>query len=69
MFKIDCITKVNIKEDNPEWQEIPDHICQILIIGGFGSVKTNVLLNLKIKKPDIDKIYLYDKDPYEAKYQ
>ena len=41
----------------------------ILIIGGSGSGKTNVLLNLIENQPDIDKIYLYAKDPYEAKYQ
>ena len=49
------------------------HIFQIghteLIIGGSGSGKTNVLLNLIENQPDIDKIYLYAKDPYEAKYQ
>ena len=49
------------------------HILQmsyrILIIGGSGSGKTNVLLNLIEDQPDIDKIYLYAKDPYEAKYQ
>ena len=33
------------------------------------SGKTNVLLNLIENQPDIDKIYLYAKDPYEAKYQ
>ena len=31
--------------------------------------KTNVLLNLIENHPDIDKIYLYAKDPYGAKYQ
>ena len=31
--------------------------------------KTNALLNLINNQPDIDKIYLYAKDPYEAKYQ
>ena len=31
--------------------------------------KQNVLLNLINNQPDIDKIYLYAKDPYEAKYQ
>ena len=31
--------------------------------------KKNVLLNLIENKPDIDKIYLYAKDPYEGKYQ
>ena len=45
------------------------HIFQILIIGGSGSGKTNVLLNLIENQPDIDKIYLYAKDLYEAKYQ
>ena len=42
---------------------------RILIIGGSGSGKTNALLNLINKPPDFDKIYLYAKDPYEAKYQ
>ena len=40
-----------------------------MIIGGSGSGKINVLLNLIENQPDIDKIYLYAKDPYEAKYQ
>ena len=31
--------------------------------------KINVLLNLIENQPDIDKIYLYAKDPYETKYQ
>ena len=38
-------------------------------IKGSGSGKTNLLLNLIENQPDIDKIYLYAKDPYEAKYQ
>ena len=38
-------------------------------IGGVGSGKTNSLLNLINHQLDIDKIYLYVKDPYEAKYQ
>ena len=40
-----------------------------MIIGGSGFGKTNTLLNLISLQPDIDKIYLYAKDPYEAKYQ
>ena len=35
----------------------------------FWICKTNALLNLINNQPDIDKIYLYAKDPYEAKYQ
>ena len=41
----------------------------ILIIGGSGSGKTNSLFNLISQQPDIDKIYLYAKDLYQAKYQ
>ena len=51
------------------WPYIPNHPYRILIIGGSGSGKANVLLNLIENQPDIDKIYLYAKDPYEAKYQ
>ena len=55
---------------NPNWSYIPDHPYSILIIDGSGSGKTNVLLNLiKNQRPDIDKIYLYVKDPLESKYQ
>ena len=42
---------------------------KILIVGGSGLGNTNVLLNLIKNHPDIDKIYLYAKDTYEAKYQ
>ena len=40
-----------------------------LFIGGSGSGKTHVLLNLFNNQPDIYQIYLYEKDPYEKKYQ
>ena len=36
---------------------------------GLGSGKTNGSLNLINNQLDIDKIFLYAKDPYEAKYQ
>ena len=54
---------------NENWSYIPDHPHRILMIGGSASGKTNLLLNLIENQPDIDKIYLYAKDPYEAKYQ
>ena len=54
---------------NLKWPYIPDHPYRVLIIGGSGSGKTNALLNLINNQPDIDKIYLYAKDPYEPKYQ
>ena len=34
-----------------------------------GSGKTNAILNLINDHPDIDKRYLYAKDPYETKYR
>ena len=55
---------------NLDWPYIPDHSYRILIIGGLESGKTDVLLNLiKHQRPDIDKIYLYGKDPFESKDQ
>ena len=57
------------KEHNPKWSQIPDHLCRIFIIGGSGSGKKNSLFNLISQHPDIDKIHLYAKDPYETKYQ
>ena len=59
----------NKTEHNLKRPYIPDHSYRILIIGGSRSGKTNALLNLINNLPDIGKIYLYAKDPYEAKYQ
>ena len=69
MINLDDYTNENKAEHNPKWPYILDHPYQILIIGGSGSEKTNVLLNVINNQPDTDKIYLYVKDPYEAKYQ
>ena len=69
MFNFIVLQKKNIKEHNPNWSEIPDHLYQILIIGGSGSGKTNALRNLINDRPDIDKTYLHAKDPSQAKYQ
>ena len=57
------------KKHNFNWPYIPDHQYRILIIGGSEIGKTNALLNLISHQQDIDKIYLYAKDPYENKYQ
>ena len=69
MINFDDYTNENIIEHNPKWLYIPDHPYRILIIGCCGSGKTNALLNLINNQLDIDKIYLYAKDPYEKKYQ
>ena len=69
MINFDDYANENKAKPNLKQPYIPDHPYRILIIGGSGSGKTNALLNLINKQPDIDKIYLYAKDPYEAKYQ
>ena len=69
MINFDNYTNENKTNHNKNWLYIPDHPYRILIIGGSGSGKTNLLLNLIENQPDIDKIYLYAKDPYESKYQ
>ena len=68
MINFDDDIKEETKKRNPNWPQIPDHPYRILIIGS-GSGKTNSLFNLINQQPDTDKIYLYAKDPYEAKYQ
>ena len=69
MISFDDIVNENKTVHNKNWSYVPDHPYKILIIEGSGSGKTNALLNLIGNQPDIDKIYLYAKDPYEAKYQ
>ena len=69
MINFDNYTNENKIQHNKNWLYIPDHPCRILIIGGSGSAKTNLLLHLIENQPDIDKIYSFAKDPYESKYQ
>ena len=69
MINFDNYTNENKTKYNKNWPYIPDHSYRILLIGSSGSGKTNLLLNLIENQPDIDKIYLYAKDPYESKYQ
>ena len=69
MINFDEYTNENRINHNPNGPYIPDHSYRILTIGGSGSGKTNALLNLINNQPNIHKIYLYAKDPYEGKYQ
>ena len=59
----------NMKECNPYQPQIPYYPYKILITGGSGIVKTNSFFNLIDYQPNIDRIYLYAKDPLEAKHQ
>ena len=66
MFNMEPITNKNDKNDDKNWP------CKMLIIGQFGSGKTNALLSSIQKQNNnnpIDKIYLYAKDLSEPKYQ
>ena len=69
MINFDNYVSENRTEHNRNWPNTPDHPYRTLIIGGSRSGKTNLLLNLIENQPDIDKIYLYSKDPYEAIHQ
>ena len=68
MINLDDYDNENKTIHDKSWLYIPDHLYRILITGGSGSGKTN-LLNLIENQPDIDKIYLHAKDLYESKYQ
>ena len=65
MINFDNFTNKNKAERNSKWPYIPDHLYRILVIGGSRSGKIIALLNLINNQLDIDKIYLYAKDPYE----
>ena len=69
MINFDDYTNENRTEHNLKWPYITDHPYKKLTVGDSGSGKTNALLNLITDQPDIDKIYLYGKDQYKAKYQ
>ena len=53
MINLDSITNENNKEHNEKWPYIPDHPYRIIIIGGFGSSKTNALINLINEQSDL----------------
>ena len=69
MINLDNIINDNNEEHNEKCSYIPDHPYRILIIGGSGSGKTNILLTLINEQKDIYKIYLYAKDLSEPKYE
>ena len=69
MINLDSIANKNNKKHNEKWPYITDHSYGIMIIGGSGSGKTNVLINLMNEQNDIDKIYLYARDLRKPKYE
>ena len=67
MINFDDYANENKTQLIKNWPYIPDHPYRILIIGDWGSGKTNALLNLINNHPNVDKIYLYAKDSCEVK--
>ena len=67
MINFDVVRKENIKNHNPNWPQIPDHPIRILMIRGSGSGKKKSLFYLI--NQILIKIYLYAKNPFEAKHQ
>ena len=63
------LKKKNLKEHNPNWQQIPVHPHRFLTNKSCGSGKANSLFILIFHQPYVDKIHLYAKDPNETKYQ
>ena len=51
IINFDNVTKENIKENNSNWPQIPDHPYRVLIAGGSGFGKTNSLFNLMSHQP------------------
>ena len=51
---------INLDDDaatkNPDWPYISDYLYRMLVIGSFGLVKINLLINLISHQPDINKI-------------
>ena len=55
---------------SPIWPYILNDAYKGLLIGGSRSSKTYELLKIiKHQQPDVDKIYLYIKDPFKSMYQ
>ena len=59
------VTKENIKKHNLNWPQIPEHPYRILIVT---VTESNASFNLISHQPNIYKIYLYTKDPYQINY-
>ena len=64
MKNYDQSIKIN---QNPNWPYIPNHPYRIeMVVWNQGNQYQNLIKN---QQTDIDKTYLYVKDPFELKYQ
>ena len=69
MINFDDYVNENKTEHKKNWPYNPDHRYRILVVGGWGSEENKCIIKLNRNQPDIDRINLYAKDPYEAKHQ
>ena len=69
MINFDDYAHEKKTESNLKWHYTPDDPYRLLMIWASGSAKTNALLKLINNQTDLDKIYYYTKDSYQAKYQ
>ena len=69
MFNLDDVTNEDNKDQNTKWAYITDHPYRMLLIGGFGSGKTNALFFNKRTRWPYWQDFLYAKDLNEPKYQ
>ena len=53
MFDLNDFMNENNEDHNKKWPYVPVPLYRVLIIVGFGSIKTNALINL-MKEQDID---------------
>ena len=67
IIKLDDVIKEETKEYSPNKPQIPDYPYSILTVRGSRSRKINLLFNLISQQLNIDKTYLFAKDPYKAK--
>ena len=56
---------LNVDQNN---ELMPQHPFRMLVVGGSGSGKTNMVLNLIMRELKYDRLYLYAKDLEEPKY-
>ena len=68
MTNFDDVTNKNKIESNSKWSYVPHYPYRILIRNRrFWIRKNKYIIKFNKNQPDIDKIYLSSKDPYQAK--